>query len=49
MALIDRGKVVYEGGFGLRELGKPEPVDKTRCSWLRPTPRDDDPAPRRTR
>jgi CubicO group peptidase (beta-lactamase class C family) len=27
MALIDRGKVVYEGGFGLRELGKPEPVD----------------------
>jgi CubicO group peptidase (beta-lactamase class C family) len=27
MALIDKGKVVYEGGFGLRELGKPEPVD----------------------
>jgi CubicO group peptidase (beta-lactamase class C family) len=28
MALIDKGKVVYEGGFGVRELGKPEPVDK---------------------
>jgi CubicO group peptidase (beta-lactamase class C family) len=28
MALIDGGKVVYEGGFGVRELGKPEPVDE---------------------
>jgi len=28
MALIDKGKVAYEGGFGLRELGKPEPVDE---------------------
>ncbi|HEV2425667.1 MAG TPA: serine hydrolase domain-containing protein [Terriglobia bacterium] len=28
MALVDGGKVVYEGGFGVRELGKPEPVDK---------------------
>jgi CubicO group peptidase (beta-lactamase class C family) len=28
MALVDRGKVVYEGGFGVRELGKPEPVDE---------------------
>jgi CubicO group peptidase (beta-lactamase class C family) len=28
MALIDQGKVVYEGGFGVRELGKPDPVDK---------------------
>ena len=28
MALIDRGKVVYEGGFGVRELGKPERVDE---------------------
>ncbi|MDQ2898540.1 MAG: beta-lactamase family protein [Acidobacteriota bacterium] len=27
LALIDMGKVVYEGGFGVRELGKPEPVD----------------------
>lgn len=27
MALIDGGKVVYEGGFGVRELGKSEPVD----------------------
>lgn len=27
IALIDHGKVVYEGGIGLRELGKPEPVD----------------------
>jgi CubicO group peptidase (beta-lactamase class C family) len=28
MALVDRGKVVYEGGLGLRELGKPEKVDE---------------------
>src|ERR1700722_10745394 len=28
MALIDHGKVVYEGGFGVRELGKPEKVDE---------------------
>jgi CubicO group peptidase (beta-lactamase class C family) len=28
IALIDRGKVVYEGGFGVRELGKPEKVDE---------------------
>jgi CubicO group peptidase (beta-lactamase class C family) len=28
IALIDGGKVVYEGGFGVRELGKPERVDK---------------------
>src|SRR3984885_5834010 len=28
MALVDGGKVVYEGGFGVRELGKPEPVDE---------------------
>ena len=27
IALIDRGKVVFEGGFGVRELGKPTPVD----------------------
>ncbi len=27
LALIDQGKVVYEGGFGVRELGKPEKVD----------------------
>lgn len=27
-ALIDGGKVVYEGGLGVRELGKPEPVDE---------------------
>jgi CubicO group peptidase (beta-lactamase class C family) len=27
IALIDGGKVVFEGGFGVRELGKPEPVD----------------------
>jgi CubicO group peptidase (beta-lactamase class C family) len=26
-ALIDHGKVVYEGGVGVRELGKPAPVD----------------------
>ncbi len=28
MALIDGGKVVYEGGFGVRKLGKPERVDE---------------------
>lgn len=28
LALIDGGKVVYEGGLGVRELGKPEPVDE---------------------
>lgn len=27
IALVDHGKVVYEGGFGVRELGKPAPVD----------------------
>lgn len=26
-ALIDHGRVVFEGGSGVRELGKPEPVD----------------------
>lgn len=28
VALIDHGKVVYEGGLGVREIGKPQPVDK---------------------
>jgi CubicO group peptidase (beta-lactamase class C family) len=28
LALVDGGKVVFEGGFGVRELGKPEPVDE---------------------
>jgi len=28
IALIDGGKVVYAGGFGVKELGKPDPVDK---------------------
>jgi CubicO group peptidase (beta-lactamase class C family) len=27
LAFIDGGKVVWEGGLGVRELGKPEPVD----------------------
>jgi CubicO group peptidase (beta-lactamase class C family) len=27
-ALVDKGKVVYEGGLGVRELGKPEKVDE---------------------
>lgn len=27
IALIDHGQVVFEGGFGVRELGRPEPVD----------------------
>ncbi len=28
LALIDNGKVVFEGGFGVKELGKPDPVDQ---------------------
>lgn len=28
IALIDQGKIIYEGGFGVRELGKPEKVDE---------------------
>lgn len=28
MALIDGGKVVYQGGFGVKQLGKPDPVDE---------------------
>jgi len=28
LALIDHGKTVYQGGFGVRELGKPERVDE---------------------
>jgi CubicO group peptidase (beta-lactamase class C family) len=28
IALVDGGKVVYESGFGVRELGKPERVDE---------------------
>jgi CubicO group peptidase (beta-lactamase class C family) len=27
LALIDHGKIVYEGGVGVREMGKPDPVD----------------------
>jgi CubicO group peptidase (beta-lactamase class C family) len=27
LALIDHGKIVFEGGLGVRELGKPAPVD----------------------
>src|ERR1700722_12453506 len=27
LALIDHGKIVYEGGVGVREMGKPAPVD----------------------
>lgn len=27
LALYDGGQIVYEGGIGVRELGKPEPVD----------------------
>ena len=27
MALIDHGQVVFEGGFGVKTLGKPDPVD----------------------
>jgi CubicO group peptidase (beta-lactamase class C family) len=28
IALIDHAKIVYQGGFGVRELGKPEKVDE---------------------
>ena len=28
VALVDNGKIVYQGGLGVRELGKPEPVDE---------------------
>jgi CubicO group peptidase (beta-lactamase class C family) len=28
LALLDRSKIVYEGGLGVRELGKPELVDE---------------------
>jgi CubicO group peptidase (beta-lactamase class C family) len=28
IALVDRGKVIFAGGFGVRELGKPEKVDE---------------------
>lgn len=28
IALIDQGKVVWQGGVGVRELGSPEPVDE---------------------
>ena len=27
VALIDHGQVVFEGGFGVRQLGRPDPVD----------------------
>ena len=27
LALIDNGKIVYEGGVGVKEVGKPEPID----------------------
>jgi CubicO group peptidase (beta-lactamase class C family) len=27
VAIVDHGKIVYEGGIGVRELDKPEPVD----------------------
>jgi CubicO group peptidase (beta-lactamase class C family) len=27
LALVERGRVVFEGGLGVRELGKPDPVD----------------------
>jgi CubicO group peptidase (beta-lactamase class C family) len=27
IALIDHGKIIYEGGIGVREIGKPAPVD----------------------
>jgi CBS domain containing-hemolysin-like protein len=38
-ALIDQGKVVYEGGIGVKELGKRIASTRTRCSWPHPTPK----------
>jgi hypothetical protein len=34
LAFVDGGKIVDEGALGVRELGKPEPVDATPFSWL---------------
>jgi CubicO group peptidase (beta-lactamase class C family) len=28
IALVDRDKIIFEGGFGVKELGKPDPVDE---------------------
>jgi CubicO group peptidase (beta-lactamase class C family) len=27
LALLDRGEVVFEGGLGVKTMGKPDPVD----------------------
>ena len=40
MALIDGGRVVYKGGFRVRELGKPDSATKTPCSWRRRTQKE---------
>lgn len=29
LALVEKGKIVYEGGFGVKELGKPDRVDES--------------------
>ena len=39
LSLIDGGKIVFEGGFGVKSLGKPEASMPIRCSWRPPTPR----------
>ena len=39
IALIDHGEIVFEGGVGVREMGRPERSMRARASWWRPTPR----------
>ena len=45
MALLDHDKVVFQAGFGVRELGKPEKVDESTLFMAASnTERDDDAA-----
>ena len=39
MALVDNGKVAFEGGLGVRELGKPTPVDADTLFMRHRTPK----------
>ena len=38
-ALLDGGKIVYERGLGVRQLGKPNAVDANTLFMAPPTPR----------
>ncbi len=33
VAFVENGKIVYEGGHGVKELGRPASVDANTCSW----------------